>query len=67
MSGFGRALGFVAGAVLAGCGIAGLALVRPLDWKAVLFGSALVVLGGESVWSAIRGRESWLMRIGPWP
>jgi len=37
------------------------------DWRGLLCAAALVLLGGQAVWSALRGRRSWLARIGPLP
>lgn len=62
-----RGVSTVFGAFLAGVGVYALLFSEaPLHW-AVLAGLALVLLGGNLIYSAYRGESSWLSRIGPLP
>ena len=62
-----RGVSAVFGAFLAGVGVyAFLFSGAPLYWV-VPGGLALVLLGGNLVYSSCRGKPSWLSRIGPLP
>lgn len=63
----GRLLCAGLGLLLAGAG--GYALVvRPdLGWQGAAVGLVLAVVGLEALIAALRGRASWLSRIGPLP
>ena len=55
------------GLFLAGIGVYALVFAEPLTLLRLAAGAALVVLGGNMVAAAWKGRESWLSRIGPLP
>lgn len=63
----GRVFAAVLGLSLAGVG--GYALVaRPdLGWQGAALGLVFTVVGLEAFIAALRGRASWLSRIGPLP
>ena len=55
------------GVFLAGIGLYALVFAAPLTLLRVAAGAGLVLLGGNMVVAACKGRESWLSRIGPLP
>lgn len=62
-----RWLAAIFGLFLVGVGIYALLITGGYGLLHFIAGSALVVLGGNMVFSAFTGRESWLSRLGPLP
>lgn len=62
-----RVVGLVAGAVLAGCGGVVVYLVPGGDVAGLACGGVLMLVGLEAMVSGVRGRRSWLSRVGPLP
>lgn len=62
-----RLISAALGAVLVGIGLGSLLLGSGYTMFRIAAGLAFFALGIESIWSACKGRESWLSRIGPLP
>lgn len=62
-----RWLSALFGSIVVATGIYSLCFVEGGDWAAWVVGVAFVAAGGNLVWSALRGTESWLSRIGSLP
>jgi uncharacterized membrane protein HdeD (DUF308 family) len=63
----GRIFSAVLGVILLGAGIIALGQDHlTLAWR-LGGGFVLILLGGNSLFAAFRGKESWLSRLGPLP
>jgi hypothetical protein len=62
-----RWFNLVLGAVLAGCGLWSLVAIPTKDVLEWGLGVAVLVVGAEALLAALRGRASWISRVGPLP
>ncbi|PWW48983.1 hypothetical protein [Melaminivora alkalimesophila] len=66
-SGLGRLLSALLGLVVVGTAAFALFFAETALYRRALLALVLLPFGANLLWSALRGRQSWLWRIGPLP